>query len=374
MSVRICNLTIVRAVAVAVAAAIAGRAAPVHAQRPAANAAVASIIDTVTLRESDSLYLASPTFISPAPGGGVFVSELFASRVIQYDAAGNLVATIGRKGTGPGEFVSPGATVVVADSLLVVHDIGQRAFVVFNRKTGRFVRLVREEGVPTAIAASRDTVLLGVINMRKNRMTSLASWPVVGDSIRYFGPLPSEYIRSRQLAQTLPLAAFTRVAGGILVGYAGHQDLFLTDGNGAVRDTINIPIRVRRGVPRDLVDQYERPQTSQQEAARNSVVVALHRLRSGGIAAVHFDYTVNGDFVTAKGFLSLLDPTLHRACVDAPLNLGDDARPLVMFRGDTLVVLEQRLVSSDKSVSQLRAYRIDPAACEWQPVGKPGRS
>ena len=233
----------------------------IEAQAPDKNSGVVRQLSVVTLQEPDSLLLAAVGSLAPTRAGGFYVAELSLSRVIQYDRNGALVAAIGRKGTGPGEFQAPGAMTLIQDSLLVVNDAGQRGLALFNAHTRRYIRLVRNDGVPTAMLAWRDTLFMGLVIPKTERMTSLAKWPLSRDTVRYFGTLPAEYAQSKQIAQTLPMAVMTRWRDTLLIGFAGHQDLFLASADGRVRDTVNIPARVRRGVPRDLVDQYTRPQT-----------------------------------------------------------------------------------------------------------------
>ena len=98
------------------------------------------------------------------------------------------------------------------------------------------------------------------------------------------------------------------------------------------------------------------------------MLIALHR-GPQGVVAVHFDYTLQGSLPTARAFVSLLAPDLRRGCIDAPLEVSQDARPLVAFRGDTLFVLEQEIVADEKSVTRITPYVVSAAGC-WRDAAK----
>ncbi len=53
--------------------------------------------------------------------GSIYVTDRFERRVAQYDSAGKLIRYFGRKGTGPGEFLSP-AQIAVSEAEVAVVD------------------------------------------------------------------------------------------------------------------------------------------------------------------------------------------------------------------------------------------------------------
>ena len=76
--------------------------------------------------------------IANAPGHGDVEGVIVSPR-------GELVATFGRMGDGPGEFRSVGAMVALADGRVVVSDVGHGGYHIFGSE-GEFERLVRFPG------------------------------------------------------------------------------------------------------------------------------------------------------------------------------------------------------------------------------------
>ncbi|HSK18146.1 MAG TPA: 6-bladed beta-propeller [Longimicrobiales bacterium] len=80
------------------------------------------------------------------------------TRVVVFDARGGFVRQFGKKGGGPGELQAPLAMDITSDGRVVVSDLGNRAFVVFERD-GTYVRNVpfgEELGFPMAMTADRS--------------------------------------------------------------------------------------------------------------------------------------------------------------------------------------------------------------------------
>lgn len=76
--------------------------------------------------------------IANAPGFGELAGVIVSPR-------GELVATFGRKGDGPGEFRLVGAMVALADGRVVVSDVGHAGYHIFG-SDGEFERMVRFPG------------------------------------------------------------------------------------------------------------------------------------------------------------------------------------------------------------------------------------
>ena len=66
------------------------------------------------------------SWVYVGPQGEIVVPERQDYRVRVYDSTGTLMATIGRRGEGPGEFQAPGPVFWAADTL-VVFDMGEGA-------------------------------------------------------------------------------------------------------------------------------------------------------------------------------------------------------------------------------------------------------
>jgi hypothetical protein len=342
--------------------------------RPASAGIVPVALDSVTLTEDDSLYLGSPTFMTADAGGDLYVSDGMNGHVLRFARDGRPLARYGRRGAGPGEMGTPVATALVSDSLLAVADWRHQRTSLFRREGGAFVRSVAHQGLPFWMQVTGDTVWTSGVNFRQK--TGLAAWHVSEDSVRYFGRLPREYEESPILSEAHPYATMARTGDTLLVGYTGHPGLFLTRLDGTVFDTVEVPAARRRGVPHDIVKRFAKPLENDEIASMVSALIAMHRLPSGEVALMHLDVTAEGRLITADGFLSVLSRDLARACVDVPFRFGRDGRPVVAFRGDTLFVLEQKIVSGTRAETFVRSYRVDTSGCTWIPTRRasPGGS
>lgn len=67
-------------------------------------------------------------------------------------------------------------------------------------------------------------------------------------------------------------------------------------------------------------------------------------------------------------YLTLLSDDLTQACIDAPVRVTRQAQPWFAFAIDTLLVLEQVVLESNRAVSRVRKYTIDDSTCAWVPV------
>jgi hypothetical protein len=325
------------------------------------------LVDSVVLQESGAASLGAPATLAAGSDGGVFVSDGTSGELLHFARGGELVRRIGRKGSGPGELQAPMATGVVGDSLVAVADWATGRTSLFDARSGLFRRSAAHEGLPFALTPSGDVLLLSGVNVRRG--TSVALWPLRGDSMGHAGPIPAEYLSSPLMMEVHPYVSSAAVDRGILLGFTGHPDLFLTTPGGAVLDTVAVPRERRRGVPRDLVQRFASDPSNEEIAAMGSALVLLSRLPSGEVAATHLDLTLDGTDVSAEGYVTVLSADLEAACVDARIPLSGTGRPVFAFRGDTLLVLEQRLAAGDAE-SVLRSYRLDTAGCTWRPTAE----
>ena len=192
------------------------------------------------------------------------------------------------------------------------------------------------------------------------------------DAFQYLGPFPAECLESPSLRSWEPYATLLRLDDRILLGFTCHPALFLTRLDGTVVDTVEIPVARRRGVPHDMVERFRKDLKDEEVATMRSALVALHQQSSKEIAVVYSDITLRGRTITADPYISLLSPDFSRACVDIPLATSKDGAPQFAFRGDTLVLLEQRVTGAAKAVTVATSYLIDAAGCDWVPVAAPG--
>lgn len=339
---------------------------------PAAGAGPrAEALWTVTVREADSLYLSSPgDFWADPRDGSFYIADRFAGRVVQIDRQGRPLRLFGRKGKGPGEFTQVSTMFTRGDELFV-DDGARRAFTVFDRRTGALKGVRPHEGIFYDVRLVGDTAWLGMQNLERG--TAAARWEMQGDSIHYLAALPVEYRQSQPLAGIYNGSFVVPWADTLLVAVQASDALYLHNTRGDVLDTVPVPIGRRRGVPKDVVKQFQKMEFPRMFSAA-SALFALNRLSDGRIAMVHFDQQMDGGAITADAFVSVLSADRRRACVDGVLPLAKDAQPRLLFRGDTLLVLQQRLAAGDRAETTITAFRLTTAGCAWRPVESSGES
>ena len=66
------------------------------------------------------------------PSGNLYVLDQGRGRVVVFDREGAFVRQFGRPGRGPGEFIAPMQLVVAPDGVVIVSDLGRRAYAVFG--------------------------------------------------------------------------------------------------------------------------------------------------------------------------------------------------------------------------------------------------
>lgn len=331
------------------------------------------MIDSVALQESDSVFLTTPLHMTAGRDGSLFVVDGAEGQVLRFSRTGALLRRFGRAGPGPGELGDPGATALVGDSLLAVAEWGNQRTSLFRVESGAFVRAVPHEGMPFSMQARGDT--LWVSNVNIPRRTLLAAWRPGEDGMRYLGRVPRSYEESPALMEFHPYATLARSGDTLFVGLTGHHPLLLLRPDGAALGTVEVPAVRRRGVPADIARRFAqngRGIGNEEVASMVSALVALHRLPSGEIAAVHMDVTLGERSMSAEGYLSVLSGDRRRACPDIPIPLQTDARPAFAFQGDTLVVVQQAVASGTRATAFARRYRVDTSGCGWVPAPSGG--
>jgi hypothetical protein len=332
-------------------------------------------VDSIRLVEADSLPLGAYTsFFARARDGGVFVNDMQLRRLMHFDSTGRFVGTIGRPGSGPGEFVLPGPLgLLPGDSTIMVVDVNRRWASLFDTRTGRYLRGfgVPFQDIGTNWTVENDTVIFALNMVR----TLLGKWALHGDSIVMNGAVP------RHL----------RGEAGVTAGY-GRSEVVVTDSNviallptepgldiytrdGKLIGWVPLPAARRRGEPRDLIAQQKRLTRSNPNQVLGSSVAGLHKLSSGMLVAVHLDMTSAasgprgiryGDF---KLYATLISQDLRQACVDAVIPIASDVPPIPAFVSDTMFVLTRQVLATNQVRSVVRGFVIGSQGCGWVKTG-----
>lgn len=336
-------------------------------------------VGSVLLQETGGVYLARPGGLAVDDAGNIFVTDYFQKQIVQFDAAGNPVATFGSPGRGPGEFSAIGESVLLFDTLVAAQDYRQRLFNVYGLRSRKYLGSRRVQGVVTTGTVRGSDAWLAHID--KDRKLGMSVWnlpregvgpelalraPLMADRV----PLPAEYLSSEVLRGTFPLVYAAPWADSALVGFSASPWVLAVTATGQVADSVRVPVRARRGVPDDLVERLNGPSFDLRATFRSlSGQYGMSRAPDGTFLLAHLDPEIHdGNRITGRLFVSLLSADRQRACVDREVPVSDVSQPLVAFRGDTLLVLEQRLNGEANASTTLKRYRVTPAGCQWVPT------
>jgi hypothetical protein len=315
------------------------------------------LVDTLVLAERADAFVGRPTHIAVTSGRELFISDAFSRTVLHVHANGDVRGSIGRRGRGPGEFEAPSTVLVAAhDSLLFVADAARGGVIVRDLLSGAERAMLRMEGNRPTMTLVGDTVFAGTVNA--TRGTVLARWTTRGDSVRYFGTLPAAFLRSplRQFIHNVSLDAW----GDTLAYVVGLSEVvYVATNDGAVRDSVVVPRTRRRGVPGEVrLASLRDPRAVAEET---SLPWALGALGDGRLAVVFADGVIRRDALGGQLYVTLVSRDGRGACADLPIPGDGEELPRVVFDGDEMLVLEQRVVRG-RAMTVVRRYDF-PAGC-----------
>lgn len=333
-------------------------------------------VASIELAESDSSPMGNYLFPSKRPDGGLYVADMSNSHVLQFDARGNLIRTIGRKGQGPGEFEGPGMNGLVENGrTLAVFDVSSGRMHLMRTDSGSFMRsfMVPGNNIGMNWTLAGDTVLFAMTLSPG----LLVRWVLDGDSITTLGKTPQRLLDEPMTVLQHGRAEVARSDRGMVALLQTEPGLQLLDAEGKETGFITIPSRRRRGEPSDLVAKAKAEQAKGMAglAPVGSAVVGLRRLSNGMLATLMLDVdqianpTENRPgtqlFGNFRIWASLVKPDLSAACVDAPVPVTSDVVPLPFFSGDTLWVLSRQTGAGDSVQTKVNGFLLDDGGCDW---------
>jgi hypothetical protein len=116
----------------------------------------------------------------PTAEGGVVVLDMFSLNIREYDSQGMLIASAGREGSGPGEFLMPRGLAILGNGELLVSDMGAGGVSVFDDTlgwerniTGFFPR------PPSTMRTSGDSTYAGMLSIF-DREAGTMGYSIVG--------------------------------------------------------------------------------------------------------------------------------------------------------------------------------------------------
>jgi hypothetical protein len=324
------------------------------------------LIDSALVRESANLLIARIGEIG-AGGRSVYIADPTEARVLEIDGKGAIVRMFGKKGRGPGEFVTPDAIAVGGDTALYVMDNSERRVNVFSLRTGGFVRSVVLNAFLPSIRVVGGELLANTFDAGTG--TSLKRFAPDGTVIGSEGVIPAIALKLPMLQQPFPHTAYAVVGSDVYAAFELSQSLYHWKRGARTADELRLPVKLRRGVSDEKFEQMVRdPAKAGAIAYDHSIPAALSEVAPGVLALVTFDPTLVKGRFSGVYHVTLVNVAQRRICPDLPLDAPSDPLPRVALDGTTLVLIQQGDTRDGDIATAIRRFRIDPSACEWAPI------
>ena len=350
----------------ALAVACGGDASPGRGASGDANPPTVVFQDSVVLEETDSLYLGDPAHLASLSDGGYLVTDGMQARVLRFDSHGRQVGIVGRKGRGPGEFTSPMVAIERRDGSIAVADDELDRISVFDASHEPAFEVANAAIVRGAALIGSDVWLGGTNQAEATGLTRWTTDTVLRSSL----PIPDTYRAIPPLAGIHHAVKVDSWVDSLLVAFSGTNEFMVTGADGVPVSEVTVPAVRRKGVTREALQKMANPMTPFPEMfSAISALFGLHRRSDGSIVTVHFDQILDGNAIESEVFVSLVSADRSQACVDARVELVGETQPVIAFRGDTLLLLEQ-LTESQPVVSLIRKFLVEDDDCTWQPMAE----
>ncbi len=340
-------------------------------ESPARTSPTLALIDSVILHETDSVFVGQATGFAAVDDGSYLIADVRNATVHHYDAEGQHLDRIGRRGTGPGEFqAGPGAVVMDGDSLVAIHDGFQ--VTLWSHNSGgwefRWARAIPGTVFPQAslpLAGHNGRFFFRIVD--RARRTTLGAVSSASDTPVFGGPFPQLLGRSRIIDDVFSSVRLAPLTSDTLAMAVTASDyVFIGPFRGPFDSTYVPPVRRRGSLPRLLeAVRDEDPRSAEAALYQPSEPFALGRLSSGRLVYVAGDLTHLKPGFSAELFVSIVDPVGRRSCTDARVPVSEDPLPLVAFRGDTLLVLNQEVTDDQKAQTIVRRFIVRTDDCAW---------
>ena len=201
--------------------------------------------------EDEHLAFSYPSGVAVDKDGNIYILDSANARIQKFAPAGQYLATIGRKGQGPGEFIMPDAIDFDKDGNLVVADSPQAR-------------------IHVIVGGGRDARSVVIKEEMINGVRPLLSGDFVGQGSPYSFPRPNQPAKTAdEMRLFRRIAADGRIAGSFgrltdfgesITNAVGNANTIDVDGKGALYVSFNAQNRVEKYAPDGtLVWRADRP-------------------------------------------------------------------------------------------------------------------
>jgi hypothetical protein len=242
--------------------------------------------------------------------------------VTLVDSTGTVLARVGKKGDGPGEFRTP-LKLLFRDSTLFV--FGDARLSAFTRR-GKYLwtRAVPPTDLPAAIHGDSVDVfsspdLTTTLGIRRLSLSTMRGREIIAPQVEPLHALT----RSVQSADRTVIPGYVLTADGFVVGHGGRYELARFDAQGVVRERFgrNLPSRQLTGAALEAevqrrVAQARRPFVGPDNVKREIPVDMARIRREAAAPSAHFAGRSGGLQSDARGRIIAIIPQGDSVALD----------------------------------------------------------
>lgn len=342
--------------------------------RSVALTAVAARIDTLV--ESDSLYVDRIARAVVAPNGHIFVTDQVQRRVVEFDARGRPVRTIGRAGDGPGEFQGPTAITFWGRDSLVVTDLSNRQISVFRRSDGAF--LWRTIGLGSLSSVSESGSRLIVASLAPDPMTAAVVIDAGSREVRRALSVADSLTRDAVSIAAFPRSVVAARGHRIVAAVLWSNVATVYDSTLSPTLAFSVPRRLRRDIPPNLAEALQPVLNTAGRLTLIPTLITIEWLADGRLVFIHKDWISPPEGIadparviveaSMRAFATVVDLDGKQSCADVELPTDWAENPHFLSDGQTIVGLGHVVGDSSKPTLEYRRFDLRLAQCAWQPL------
>jgi hypothetical protein len=334
---------------------------------PEAHGVVMDSLATVVLAEPDTEPVTQTLAPFHARDGSWYVTDGKGDRILHFSSAGTFLGSLGRHGQGPGEFEGLGQVFELGMDTIAATDWSLRrvSFFVHGQHLDSMVTLPSQ---PMSATVRGNFVWFGGVNPAS--MTAQLRWDRASGQIRAMIPVPADFQEGSPLVGIFTGVVVVPWTDSILVTVGGYPWLRTYTPAGEPLDSFLVPVRLRRGVPLELAERLAKAPDFPAMFASASALPAAADIGDGWLALVYLDqdYDLQRGILNPRSFLTLVNRTSHRACVDVPIPASGDVTAWGAFGGDTLYMLDRRITDAGGLTTTITSYQLHPDSCPAEAV------
>ena len=126
--------------------------------------------------------------------GRIFILDRGQSKIFVYDNKYNLIKTLGRKGSGPGEFRIPISMAIDENDNIIVTDMENQRFTMFNKYYANKIFKIAEI-LPARFFASENKIYFHPMNPNPKTKAELRIYNYEGKKVGELGQIPEGNIK-----------------------------------------------------------------------------------------------------------------------------------------------------------------------------------